>query len=330
MAKKVQEELNLFYMNKSGADKKAAPRKEKRKKYNSKNIQQKNQVKNSANKLEKKLEKNIIYSKKNNVKNTKIKNLQKSNKKRKISKKKVFVFVAKWTTLLALLIGSFVFLTTTPIFNIKNINIIGNNQVSYDQILSLSSLSKDVNLFKNSKSKIIKNIKQNAYINNVTIKRKLPDTIEINIEEKQKTYMLKFINGYAYIDNQGYILEISDKNLVLPILKGYITSEEDIVEGNRLCNDDLEKLQTTIKIMQSIKDVEIQSEITNIDISNKQDYKLYIKSENKIIYLGDASNLTDKMLYVKAIIEAEKGNEGEIFLNGDLNNKFKPYFREKV
>ncbi len=36
------------------------------------------------------------------------------------------------------------------------------------------------------------------------------------------------------------------------------------------------------------------------------------------------------MLYVQAIIEQEKGKEGEIFLNGDLNNGFRPYFREKV
>ena len=28
--------------------------------------------------------------------------------------------------------------------------------------------------------------------------------------------------------------------------------------------------------------------------------------------------------------EAEKGKQGDIFVNGDLNNKFQPYFREKV
>ena len=29
-------------------------------------------------------------------------------------------------------------------------------------------------------------------------------------------------------------------------------------------------------------------------------------------------------------IEKEKDKEGDIFVNGDLNNKFQPYFREKV
>ena len=36
------------------------------------------------------------------------------------------------------------------------------------------------------------------------------------------------------------------------------------------------------------------------------------------------------MLYVVAIIEQEKGKEGDIYANGDLNNKFQIYFREKV
>ena len=65
----------------------------------------------------------------------------------------------------------------------------------------------------------IKNIKQNPYVENVIIKRKLPDTIEITIEEKQKSYMLQFVNGYVYINTQGYILEISENKLELPIIK---------------------------------------------------------------------------------------------------------------
>ena len=36
------------------------------------------------------------------------------------------------------------------------------------------------------------------------------------------------------------------------------------------------------------------------------------------------------MLYAISIMEKEKGIEGDIYVNGDLNNKFQPYFREKV
>lgn len=304
MAKKVEEELNLFYMNNSGTEKKSVPTKNKKKKQKKKVTKEK-------------------------IKETTINKKGKSNKRR-INKKKVAIFILKWTSILALIIGATIFMMTTPIFNIKNINIIGNSQVSNNQIISLSEIQIETNIFRNSKSKISRNIKQNAYIKNVQIKRLLPDTMEITVEEKAKMFMLQFVNGYAYIDNQGYILEIVSQNLDIPILKGYSTSEEDIVEGNRLCTEDLEKLEIAIRILQAVKDTGIEESITNVDITDKQEYSLYIESEKKVIYLGDGSNLTDKMLFAKAILEAEKGNEGEIFINGDLNNKFQPFFREKV
>ena len=48
------------------------------------------------------------------------------------------------------------------------------------------------------------------------------------------------------------------------------------------------------------------------------------------VHLGNSSNLDTKMLYVKAILEEKEGIEGDIFVNGDLNNGFQPYFRMKV
>ena len=76
--------------------------------------------------------------------------------------------------------------------------------------------------------------------------------------------------------------------------------------------------------------VGLDGQVTSIDISDKSNYSIYLNGEKKRVYLGDGSNLSNKMLYVQAIIEQEKGKEGEIFLNGDLNNGFRPYFREKV
>ena len=42
------------------------------------------------------------------------------------------------------------------------------------------------------------------------------------------------MNGYAYINNQGYILEISQEKLDLPVIQGAKTPEEKIVPVNRL------------------------------------------------------------------------------------------------
>ena len=36
------------------------------------------------------------------------------------------------------------------------------------------------------------------------------------------------------------------------------------------------------------------------------------------------------MLYIPTILKENEGKEGTIYVNGDINNNFKPRFREKV
>ena len=217
----------------------------------------------------------------------------------------------------------------SPFFNIKNIEIVGNQKLTNEEIISLSQVQIDENTFKLIKSKVQKNIKQNAYVENIKVKRKLPDTITIEVEERIPTYMIAFANAYAYINNQGYFLEISKDKLELPILTGFLTKEEDIQEGNRLCVEDLQRLDDVLQIMKSATSNEVDSLVTKINIANKQNYILELKDEKKTVQMGDTSNLSTKMLYIKSILEQNKKIEGEILVNTDLNSKG-AIFRKKV
>ena len=82
--------------------------------------------------------------------------------------------------------------------------------------------------------------------------------------------------------------------------------------------------------MNSAEKHKISEKITTIDISNKNDYIIYLEEEKKTIHLGNDTNISDKMLNAVTIMEKEKEKSGDIFVNGDLNNKFQPYFREQV
>lgn len=255
--------------------------------------------------------------------------LTKKERKRKRKIKRIKFFL-KLILFVGLASGTIIFALTSPIFNIKDIKVINNNQVQADTIISLSELKTEDNIFKFYGKNVVNKIKENAYIENVKIHRKLPSTIEIEVEERTPKFSVDYMGKYAYINTQGYILEIAETNNEMTIIQGATTKEEDIQPGNRLCNEDLSRLEETIKILNSANENNLEGKVTSIDISDKNEYSIYIESEKKRVHLGDSTNLSNKMLYILAIIEKEKDKEGDIFVNGDLNSKFQPYFREKV
>ena len=275
--------------------------------------QSKKAVKNTAYKDRTSQEenKNLIKKTSKNKMQT-IKGKEKNIKKKK-SKKIILVLI--------LFIIIFILLCSSSIFNITSINVSGNNILSAEEIVSLSKIQKHTNLFKLNKLQSINNIKENAYIEDVTIKRKLPNEINIQIEERIPKYMLQFADSYVYINNQGYMLEISNERLEIPILIGITTDLSNIKAGNRINVEDLKKMNTVIKIFETASSNEIGNLITKIDISDDKNYTLILETEGKTVYLGDCSELNTRILYLKSILEEEKGVNGELFLDVDLNEQ---------
>lgn len=302
------------------------PKKEEKKKPKNKN------KKNLNNNKEKQdIKKENIRPNPNKVK-LKAKEKKMSPKQILAKKKRQAVFrLVKWTSLVLIIIGAIIFTIMSPIFNVKNIKVEGNSYLSEEQVISLSRIEIENNMFKYNKKEIIKNIKENAYIENVEVKRSIPDTIEIKIIERKTSFMIQFANAYAYINNQGYILEISNKALEYPILTGFSTPVEELQEGRRLNKEDLKKLSDVLEIMESATSNEIASLITEINIENSDNYVLELKSKNKVVNLGDTSNLSTKMLWIQTFNKLEGSTKGEIMLNMNLNDdKNKPYFRRNI
>lgn len=136
------------------------------------------------------------------------------------------------------------------------------------------------------------------------------------------TYEILLGDKYAYINNQGYILEITETKLELPIITGYVT--ENIEPGKRLDEADLRKLNTVIQIKKAAEEKGLDKKITNLNIEDEKDFLITMESENKLIHFGDSSNINDKFININAVLKDTVGQKGEIFVK-DLN---KVFFRE--
>lgn len=330
MPKKPKEENIDLYRFNNGQDQNIENLME-RKKEREKRIKERNNIQKEENEFDFDTETVIGMTNKNNKKKQDEMKKEFAKKQRKRDKRlKRIKFFLKLILLIGVISGIIAFATCSPIFNIQNIEVTNNKQLSPETIISLSELSVGQNIFKFWENDVENKIKSNAYIESVELKRVFPNKLQINIQEREPKFSVPVLGEYAYINTQGYILEITQNQLNLPIITGISTKEEEIKPGNRLNNKDLTELEIILKIISAMKENQLDKEVTSIDISNKNDYIIYMQNEKKKIHLGDGSNLSNKMLYVIAIINEEKGKEGEIFANGDLNQKFKVYFREKV
>ncbi len=242
-----------------------------------------------------------------------------------IRKKKKIKNTIRFIILLIIMLGIGAFLCTSKVFKIQEIKIFGNEQIMKEELQVEDKIGH--NIFLISKIKIEKDLKKNPYVKKVTTKKVLPNKLEITIEERQKDFMIKTEDGYIYMDKQGYLLEKSSINLEKIILTGYTTKE--LEPGKRLEDEDLEKLEDIRNIIKNCKKIEIYDIITTIDISDEDEYIIYIESMRKLIYIGDSSNLANKMLFIEDMLEKEQGKEGKIFVNGDFSEGFQAYFREE-
>ena len=218
----------------------------------------------------------------------------------------------------------------SPVFNIEEIMIkIDNNTVLTEpEIKELSSIAVGQNMFSINKRKSIENIEKNPYVEAVKIKRKIPNKLEIEVVERIIAFQIENNGEYAYIDNYGVVLEQKNEKKDCIVITGHKT--ESIVIGEKLNEEDIRGISDILDIIQEAKNNDVINDITKIDISNHDDYKVYFDNLGKVAHIGDITSINDKMTRVAKILKVESDVEGEIFVNVDFNNGKYPYFREKV
>lgn len=258
--------------------------------------------------------------------NKKSNTTHKLNKQREIElkkrkKRKVLMLII---LILLIVVCIIVYLLKSEKFKIQEIIVTGNEQISYEEICDISYINIGDNIFSTIGIVAEVRLKENSYIKDAEIKKIYPNKIEIVIQERTKEYQILTSTGYYInIDSQGYIIDYSLDKLDLPLITGMEITEEQVSSLKRLEENDLDKMENILHIQDEGSKIELS---TILQIDTEDEYIIHIENDTILINLGDASDLTDKMYYVKAILKAETGNSGTIYVNGDIKEGFAPYF----
>ncbi|HHW62080.1 MAG TPA: FtsQ-type POTRA domain-containing protein [Syntrophomonadaceae bacterium] len=115
--------------------------------------------------------------------------------------------VFKFSILLLIgLVCIFLFLHSS-IFNITQFKVQGNKLVSEDEILALAGVKKGENIFRVNKILTARSVEVHPMIKKAEIKRQLPSTLLIEVEERRVWAMIPFQGMFLYVDDEGVCID---------------------------------------------------------------------------------------------------------------------------
>ncbi|WP_040211924.1 cell division protein FtsQ/DivIB [Clostridium polynesiense] len=218
--------------------------------------------------------------------------LIRKRKKAKI-RRRIFLF-------LIFFIGIAVLLSLkTDYFYIKKIVIDNNKSVTAEDIVERSGLTENSNILYINTKNIKNSVATNPYIESVEIKRQLPNTVLINVKEREPKYFINYENNFYILDKSLNILEVrQDSGLNLIEIKGVQTAEKK--PGEKAVNSE-RIIYFTKAFTDLMNKCEKELNISSIDLTDTLNIQLTMK--NMTFKIGDEEEIEKKINKIINILD---------------------------
>ena len=223
-----------------------------------------------------------------------------------------------------LVIAAAVTLSLTVLFRIDTIQVENTSSYSQEEILEVCGIGKGENLFladvEEAQSRIDEQL---PFSGRVSVSRKLPATLIVNIEAPVLSSVFKQDGQYIVLSDEEKIVEITDTLPEgCPLVTGMKLKDPKV--GKQAQAEDKKVLETYQELTETLEKCEL-SNITEIRMEDI--YQMTVVYEDRIrILLGTSNDLQTKISAAKKIVEqelseTEKG-ELDVSLTRDLKKAY--------
>lgn len=202
-------------------------------------------------------------------------------------------------------------LSVTVFFPIKKINVSGSKKYDAETVIENSSLMGD-NLIIASEKKLEESLRKKLpYIDEISLKKDMPDTVSIKITDAKEYASYKVSGKYYVVSQKGYVLRIS-KALPDGTIE-IITKAKATNKGEKIQFSDKRSQKLTEELMGYLNEHKIK--INSINLKNKSRIKVRVEGRFDVL-LGTADYLERKCAHLaKMIEEIDKDARGDINLS---------------
>lgn len=212
-----------------------------------------------------------------------------------------------------------------PFFQVQEIMVEGTTALRDDKAIALSGFKQGDNFFYLDIWDAKKSLKQNPFVEDVTIRRTLPNHVTICIKERKSIGYIVTPDGYVQVGEDGRFLAIQQSlsNYNLPVISGVELSEFPAI-GGFIEN---EKLKQALEILQNCD----QSLLDNIaELNVGQEYYILAYTNQKLeVRLGGLDQIEQRLEDLNEILTHVVGTQiaADQILYIDMRYEDSPYIK---
>ncbi|MEG0571298.1 MAG: FtsQ-type POTRA domain-containing protein [Oscillospiraceae bacterium] len=201
-------------------------------------------------------------------------------------------------------------LSVTVFFNVEEINVIGNEKYTKEELIAGTDLQIGKNLFRiSSKNCTDAIMKEKTDIDSVEVKKKLPNAVEITVNESKVSVASCSEDDFYLISAGGRVVDISKTPPQSDVILLYGMKFENVAVGDFVKNiKNQEGYVNFDKLINAINSSGLK-DITIIDMSNEFQIKLYWQNRVEV-NVGNMNDLEYKFDFAQEILLNQVG-EGE-------------------
>jgi cell division protein FtsQ len=207
-------------------------------------------------------------------------------------------------------------------FTIRNVEIIGNKYLTWQEIYDLSGVRLDTNMFMLDPALVRKRLETNPLVKVQRVERVFPDTVVIEIAERSPRAAVELVGRYAVIGDDYIVLDVCSELPAgeYPLVTNIKLSEYNV--GGEIASEEKEKLSILKLLLDSLYDTGAVKWIGEIDLKDTQNVAI-LSREGIYILVGEIKNLDQKFRLLDQImpdIQKEGYTSGKVFLTKDSVN----------
>jgi len=157
----------------------------------------------------------------------------------------------------AFIIGGYLLVFQTPVFVIDTLSYNQSMHITNREIMTYGGLDAGINYFFVNTEKIQKNLLTHPYVADVTVGKKLPDTLELSIDYRNEFVAIVYSGIYLTTDDQLNVLKAEESTGDIFLIEGFNVKSFNI--GEQIKVKDFHVLQHAIELIHLLEKSHIEA-----------------------------------------------------------------------